>query len=44
MKDRILVLGFVLALPAQAQNNLEPHVPPPGFDPGKLRPLQERSK
>ena len=27
---------------AQAQNKLGEHVPPPGFDPGRIRPLTER--
>ena len=39
---RILALSLALALPVQAQNNLGPHVPPPGFDASKLRALQER--
>ena len=42
MPIRVLVLALVLALPAQAQNNPGPHVPPPGLDPSKLRPLEER--
>lgn len=42
MPIRALVFALVLALPAQAQNNAGPHAPPPGLDPGKLKPLEER--
>jgi hypothetical protein len=42
MPIRGLAFALVLALPAQAQNNASPHVPPPGLDPSKLRPLKER--
>jgi hypothetical protein len=38
----ILVLAFAVALPAQAQNKSGEHVPPPGFDPSKVKPLTER--
>jgi hypothetical protein len=37
-----LVLAFAVALPAQAQDKSGEHVPPPGFDPRKIRPLTER--
>jgi hypothetical protein len=42
MFTRALILAFALALPAQAQNKLGQHVPPPGVDPGIFRPLPER--
>jgi hypothetical protein len=37
-----LVLACAVALPAQAQNKPGEHVPPPGFDPSKIKPLIER--
>ena len=45
MTIRILALALALALPAQAQNQnqLGGHVPPPGFDPGMYKPLNERT-
>jgi len=43
MIRRALIVALVVAFPAQAQDQsqLGPHVPPPGFDPSKLRPLQQ---
>jgi hypothetical protein len=38
----ILILVFAIALPAQAQNRSGEHVPPPGFDPSRIKPLTER--
>ena len=40
----LVVAGTALpaAALAQAQNNLGEHVPPPGFDPSKVKPLTER--
>jgi len=43
MFARLLILAFAVALPAQAQNRLGEHVPPPGFDPSKFKPLTERT-
>jgi hypothetical protein len=37
----LVVIVLAVALPARAQSNPGPHVPPPGFDPSKLRPLQQ---
>jgi len=39
---RTLALLLALTLPAWAQDARGPHVPPPGFDPARLRPLEER--
>jgi uncharacterized protein len=43
MTRRALIVALALALPVHAQNNVGPHVPPPGFDASRLRPLQERT-
>jgi hypothetical protein len=40
---RVLILACAIALPAQAQNKAGEHVPPPGFDPSKFKPLTERT-
>lgn len=42
MYARALILAFAVALPAQAQNQLGEHVPPPGLDASMLKPLTER--
>jgi len=42
MKLTFLIAALVIALPAAAQNRLDPHGAPPGVDPNSFKPLGER--